>query len=105
MFLPEDAGSYSKLIGAAKPDVTWRLKDAGLAGPFWQVRFYDHVIRNDEDFGRHLDYVHFNPVKHGYVTRVADYDRSSFAEWVRRDLYPLNWGSIEPDWISDMDLE
>jgi putative transposase len=105
MFLPEDVGRYSKLVGAIKRDTTWRLKDAGLTGPFWQARFYDHVISDEDHFGRHLDYVHFNPVKHGYVTRVADYERSSFAEWVRRDVYPNDWGNMEPEWIRDMNLE
>jgi len=88
-----------------KRDATWRLKEAGLAGAFWQERFYDHVMRNDNDFGRHLDYVHFNPVKHGYALCAADYRWSTFPEWVKRDVYPNTWGAVEPDWIKDMDLE
>jgi putative transposase len=65
--------SFSDLVAAVKRDVTWRLKELGSKGPFWQKRFYDHVIRDDDDFGRHLDYVHFNPVKHGFVSRAANY--------------------------------
>jgi putative transposase len=105
MFLPREVRDAPKLVGAVKRGVTWRLKDAGQIGPFWQSRFYDHVIRDDDDFGRHLDYVHFNPVKHGHVTRPGDYPHSSFAEWVKRDAYPADWGNLEPEWIQDMTLD
>ncbi len=105
MFVPEDGTRFSDVIAAVKRDVTWRLKESGQTGPFWQKRFYDHIIRDDEDLGRHLDYVHFNPVKHGYASRVADHPWSSFQEWVKRDVYPENWGATEPEWIKDMDLQ
>ena len=88
-----------------KRDATWRLKEAGLTGPFWQKRFYDQIIRDEEDLGRHLDYVHFNPVKHGYASCAAGYRWSSFSEWVKRDVYPDTWGAIEPDGIKDMHPE
>lgn len=105
MLLPAEEVSYSEVVGAVKRDVSWRLKDAGLVGPFWQKRFYDHVIRDDDDFGRHLDYVHCNAVKHGYASRAADYRWSSFREWVKRGVFPEELGAIEPDWIEEMDLE
>lgn len=104
MLLPNQ-GRCSDLVGAIKRDTTWRLKESGLLGPFWQNRFYDHIIRDDEDFGRHLDYLHYNPVKHGYVSSVADYRWSSFLEWVQREVYPKDWGSVAPEGIQDMDLE
>jgi putative transposase len=105
MLLPEAGTSYSDLVAATKRDVTWRLKEKGLSGPFRQKRFYDHVIRDGDDFGRHLDYVHFNPVKHGCATRAADYRWSSFREWVKRGAYPEDWGAIEPDWIKAIEPE
>jgi putative transposase len=105
LFLPEDVGRYPELVGAIKRDTTWRMKEAGLTGPFWQHRFYDHVIRDDEDFARHLDYIHYNPVKHGYAARTLDYGRSSFAEWVKRDVYAPDWGSVETERIRGMGLE
>ena len=40
----------------------------------WQRRYWEHVIRDDADLERHVDYIHFNPVKHGHVTRVADWN-------------------------------
>jgi putative transposase len=58
----------------------------------WQRRFWEHVIRDDADFERHVDYIHFNPVKHGYVTRVCDWPYSSFHRYVRNGLLPLDWG-------------
>jgi len=58
----------------------------------WQRRFWEHLIRDQEDFNRHADYVHWNPVKHGWVRRVADWPHSSFHEYVRQGIYPEDWG-------------
>jgi putative transposase len=57
----------------------------------WQRRYWEHVIRNEEDLRRRLDYIHFNPIKHGYVTRAADWPYSSFHRHVRLGLYPHDW--------------
>ena len=61
----------------------------------WQRRFWEHAIRDDSDLERHVDYIHFNPVKHGHVTRVADWRHSSFHRYVER-------GRLEPDWGGDI---
>src|SRR5688572_26114090 len=58
----------------------------------WQRRFREHLIRDEEDFRRHLDYIHFNPVKHGYASRPADWPYSTFRRWVERGVYALEWG-------------
>jgi putative transposase len=58
----------------------------------WQRRFWEHAIRDDRDFERHVDYVHFNPVRHGLVARVCDWPHSSFHDYVRRGLLPQDWG-------------
>lgn len=58
----------------------------------WQRRFWEHAIRNEQDLQQHMDYVHFNPVKHGYVKRVCDWQYSSFHRFVRLGLLPENWG-------------
>jgi len=68
---------------------------------FWQKRFWDHVIRDDRDFENHLHYIHFNPVKHGYVTDPRDWKDSSYLEWEKRGLYPPPFKWEEPkntDW-------
>ncbi len=58
----------------------------------WQRRYWEHAIRDDADLERHVDYIHFNPVKHGYVSRVSDWPHSSFARYVARGSRPQDWG-------------
>ena len=53
----------------------------------WQQRFWEHTIRDEDDFGRHLDYIHFNPVKHELARCAHDWPYSSFHDWVRRGVY------------------
>ncbi len=69
----------------------------------WQRRFWEHLIRNDEDLKRHYDYIHYNPVKHGYVSKPADWQYSSFHSCVQKGLYPLHWGQIEPENIEGIE--
>jgi putative transposase len=57
----------------------------------WQRRYWEHTIRDEDDFGRHIDYVHINPVKHGLVTRVRDWPHSSFHRMVKLGMYPEDW--------------
>jgi putative transposase len=62
----------------------------------WQRRYWEHLIRDDEDYRRHVDYVHINPLKHGLVRRVQDWPYSSFHRDVRTGLYPADWaGDVE----------
>ena len=58
----------------------------------WQRRFWEHVIRDDGDLSRHIDYIHFNPVKHGIVSRVCDWPYSSFHRYVARGDLSSDWG-------------
>jgi putative transposase len=69
----------------------------------WQRRFWEHAIRDEEDFRRHVDYIHFNPVKHGYVQKVADWPYSSFHQYVRLGILPEDWAGIDDE--LDEDLE
>ncbi|WP_426435643.1 REP-associated tyrosine transposase [Bradyrhizobium genosp. P] len=57
----------------------------------WQRRYWEHTIRDQSDFARHVDYIHINPVKHGYVTRVVDWPYSSFHRMVKLAIYPEDW--------------
>ena len=59
----------------------------------WQRRFWEHAIRDQVDFDRHFDYIHYNPVKHGWVERVSEWPHSSFHRFVRLGLYPENWAA------------
>ncbi len=58
----------------------------------WQRRYWEHAIRDDADLTRHIDYIHFNPVKHGLVSRVCDWPHSSFHQYVKRGDLPEDWG-------------
>ncbi len=70
----------------------------------WQRRFWEHQIRNNPDFVAHTNYIHYNPVKHGYVRCVADWPYSSFHDYVKRGVLPLNWAG-DMDMDREMDLE
>ena len=59
----------------------------------WQRRYWEHLIRDDEDMRRHIDYTHFNPMKHGHVSRVAEWPYSTFHREVRAGRLPVDWGA------------
>jgi putative transposase len=63
----------------------------------WQRRYWEHAIRDDADFERHVDYIHYNPVKHRLVSRVADWPHSSFHRYVERGILPADWGGDATD--------
>lgn len=59
----------------------------------WQRRYWEHLIRDEDDLRRHVDYVHINPVKHGHARRACDWPYSSFPRWVEAGEYPVDWAS------------
>lgn len=59
----------------------------------WQRRYWEHTIRDERDYAAHMDYIHFNPVKHGHVARVADWPYSSFYRLVEAGVYVPDWGN------------
>ncbi|BAP55400.1 hypothetical protein THII_1103 [Thioploca ingrica] len=72
----------------------------------WQLRFWEHLIRDEEDWQKHMDYIHYNPVKHGYVKQPAEWAYSSFQRAVKQGLYHENWGmGEEPKRVRGMELE
>ena len=68
----------------------------------WQRRYWEHVIRDEQDYQRHVDYIHFNPVKHGLAQSAKDWPYSSFHAWVKRGAYPVDWAAspeiVEYSW-------
>ena len=60
----------------------------------WQRRYWEHQIRDERDFERHCDYVHWNPVKHNLVSRVEKWPYSSFHRFVRQGIYLMDWAGI-----------
>ena len=71
----------------------------------WQRRFWEHQIRDEADLERHVDYIHYNPVKHGYEARAADWLWSSFSRHVALGQYPPDWGMTEPTMPSEIPPE
>jgi putative transposase len=63
----------------------------------WQRRYWEHTIRDDDDFARHVDYIHINPVKHQLVARVRDWPYSSFHRMVKLGIYPEDWAGDVSD--------
>ena len=63
----------------------------------WQRRHWEHRIRDDRDFARHCDYIHYNPVKHGLVQNPADWPYSSFHRFVKLGIYSMEWTVVNPD--------
>ena len=83
-------GGFSRGLVAAPSRSSRHIKkrEKGL----WQRRYWEHVIRDEADLHRHIDYIHFNPVKHGLVARVVDWPHSSFHQYVAREEVPADWG-------------
>lgn len=71
----------------------------------WQRRFWEHLISSEKDWRRHMDYIYYNPVKHGYASKVADWPHSSFRQAVQNGLYPVDWGAAEPKSLKQMEIE
>ena len=59
----------------------------------WQRRFWEHVIRDEDDYVRHLEYIHYNPVKHGFVDAPSEWPHSTFHRYVKNGLYPNDWAA------------
>ena len=90
--------NFSQIMQSLKPNFTKEYKkrlgfSTSDSMKFWQKRFWDHVIRNEHDLENHLHYIHYNPVKHGYVSDPSAWKHSSYHEWTKRGLYPvpLEW--------------
>jgi putative transposase len=107
--LPLGDSDFSGRWRRIKAHFTHRLVAAGVPvqrhsnGEYalWQRRFWEHTIRNEIDFERHIDYVHFNPVKHKLVSRVRDWPYSSFHLHVRRGLLPADWAGDVDEQMMD----
>jgi putative transposase len=70
--------------------------DKGERG-IWQRRYWEHTIRDMDDYRRHLDYIHYNPVKHGYVSRAADWPNSSIHRYIETGMIDCDWAGHKAD--------
>ena len=106
LFKPDEGVTHSEIMHSIKQNFTKQYKIAlGVPGSmkFWQKRYWDHVIRNEDDFSHHMDYIHYNPVKHGLVAKPEDWPHSSYAYWTERGVYPDRWGWTLPATLMDFD--
>ena len=85
-----------------RPEWINRSKAKHRESTIWQRRFWEHEIRDQDDFNRHFDYIHWNPVKHRHVARAVDWPYSTFHQYVAQGVYLANWGGDGIDrWIPD----
>ncbi|MGH8505455.1 MAG: REP-associated tyrosine transposase [Stenotrophobium sp.] len=90
--------AFSHALPKTEPRSESRLKQ-GERG-IWQRRYWEHLIRDERDHAAHVDYIHFNPVKHGHVTQVMDWPHSSFHRFVREGVLSGDWGgSGNLEWV------
>ena len=97
--LPPNDSDYPGRWKAIKAIFTRELEKSGVAvdkrkdgsALIWQRRYWEHTIRDADDLKRHIDYIHYNPVKYGLVKRVIDWPYSSFHRYVRQGLLPADW--------------
>lgn len=99
--LPEGDADFGMRWMLIKQAFTHRLSASGVEPAprrkrgdrsFWQARFWEHAIRDEDDFARHVDYIHFNPVKHGWVLQASDWPYSSLHRYVRDGVLQQHWG-------------
>ena len=99
--LPEDDADFATRWSLIKSGFSRGLSASAARSPsklakrekgIWQRRYWEHVIRDEADMARHIDYINFNPVKHGLVSRVCDWPHSSFHRYVAEGVLPADWG-------------
>lgn len=103
--LPEGDNDFSKRWGLIKAGFTKRTKllfhnkawmneskSRKRESTIWQRRFWEHEIRDDRDYRIHMDYLHFNPVKHDLVKQVIEWPYSTFHRYMDKGVYPKDWG-------------
>ncbi|MCF7529229.1 REP-associated tyrosine transposase [Neisseria lisongii] len=113
MQLPEKDNNFSRRIQVLKTNFSKRLpkecqgnfnqsrEKRGELG-IWQRRFWEHRIKDDEDLSKHIDYIYYNPVKHGYVQNVKSWLYSSFHRDVEKGIFEKDWGSNIPIRIQNL---
>ena len=108
IILPENAQDYPKIISKIKQhfsrhcDPTYyshltqsESRDKAGYKPIWQKRYYEHTIRTDDDFKTRFDYIHYNPVRHGYAAKTKDWEQSSFHKQLKIGVYAEDWGDVD----------
>lgn len=110
ILIPEKIEEYPKIIFAIKYHFSRNINFGGVGTPpyritkskqtkkekgIWQRRYWEHTIRDEEDLNNHVDYIHYNPVKHEISKNVKDWQHSSFEKFVERGNYEKHWGTYD----------
>jgi putative transposase len=90
-----DDSNISDVMHRFKITYSRRFRQKYGPGKVWQNRFWDHIIRNQDDMNRHLDYIHYNPVKHSIVKDPFKYEYSSLMAYYKAGYYERNWGVVK----------
>jgi putative transposase len=109
--LPRDDADYPLRVRLIKSSFTRNYKGQGGnvsasrvskgERAVWQRRYWEHMITDEDDFIKHVEYIHYNPVKHGLVQAPRDWQWSSFQDYVKKGYYDLGWGADVPIEFSD----
>jgi putative transposase len=101
--LPQEDARYPMRWGLIKAGFSRRIekterirasRQAKRERGIWQRRYWEHQIRDDTDFEKHVDYIHYNPVKHGYASHPIDWPFSTLHRYVQRGILPANWTNV-----------
>jgi len=107
--LPEADNDFAGRWREIKKHVTRQItevRNKRNEGDVWQKRFWEHQIRDLQDWHNHMDYIHYNPVKHGYVSQPSQWPYSSFGKWVKNGFYEKDWGvGHAPENIKKINIE
>ena len=104
--LPPNDADYAIRWRLIKHFVTCKInKKHSSKVKLWQKRYWEHCVRDENDRKKHMDYIHYNPVKHGYVTSPMEWPYSSFLKAVERGVYDKNWGKNISKEIVEMEFE
>jgi putative transposase len=101
MKVDDPDGDFSKILHSIKRNFTLNYKRAHniqTSISIWQSRFWDHVVRDESDLARHFDYIHWNPVKHGFVNQPERWPYSTFQDWMDKGYYKTGW-----DWSEELE--
>jgi putative transposase len=114
--LPPDSADYSTRWRLIKSHFTRNWREKGMVSEsasrrmkgeadVWQRRFWEHIIRNEVDLSNHVEYIHYNPVKHGLVSAPQEWKYSSFMKYVQDGYYAFDWGKKEKIYAGNQWME
>ena len=101
MTLPENDNDFATRLMLVKTGFSRQITNNEKISPsrkskrergIWQRRYWEHLIRDENDFATHVDYIHYNPVKHGYVAQATNWQFSTIHKFVKDGVIPANWG-------------